>query len=126
MKIIHYLLNNINISLLVVLMDWDSSVGIATRYGLEGPGIECRVPVQTGPGVHPASYTMGIGSCLGRAVDHPSHLAPRLNKTFAACSRVNFTVYLFLHFRFSCVKLFRYHQMVFHYTLLFFKYRVQH
>jgi hypothetical protein len=23
-------------------MDRDSSVGIATRYGLDGPGIECR------------------------------------------------------------------------------------
>jgi hypothetical protein len=34
----------------------DSSVGIATRYGLDGPGIESRwearfcAPVQTGPG----------------------------------------------------------------------------
>ena len=75
-----YLLNKINISLLVVLIGWDSSVGIATRYGLEGPGIKCRVPVQIGPGVLSASYTMGIGSYLGRAVDHPSHLAPRLKK----------------------------------------------
>jgi hypothetical protein len=45
----------------------DTSVGIATRYGLEGPGIESRwgarfsAPIQTGPGVHPASYTMGTG-----------------------------------------------------------------
>jgi hypothetical protein len=44
-----------------------SSVGIATGYGLGGPGIECRLgrdftaPVQTGPGAHPASYTMGTG-----------------------------------------------------------------
>ena len=43
----------------------DSTVGIATRYGLDGPGIESRwgarfsTSVQTGPGVHPASYTMG-------------------------------------------------------------------
>ena len=65
MKIISYLLNNINISLLVVLMGWDSSVGLATRYGLESPGIECRVPVQTGPGAHPASYTMGMGLTWG-------------------------------------------------------------
>ena len=42
-------------------MDWDSSVGIATRYGLDGPGIESRwggeifLPVQTGIGAHPAS-----------------------------------------------------------------------
>ena len=69
----------------------DSSVGIATRYGLDGPGIESRfrwrfsAPVQTDPGVHPASYTMGTGSFLGvkrpgRDVDHPPHLAPRLKK----------------------------------------------
>ena len=43
----------------------DSSVGIATRYGLDGPGIKSRsrarfsAPIQTGPGAHTASYTMG-------------------------------------------------------------------
>ena len=47
-----------------------SSVGIATNYGLDGPGIEFRSgrdfpPVQTGPGAHPASCTMGNGSFLG-------------------------------------------------------------
>ena len=64
-------------------MGRDSSVGIATRYGLDGPGIESRwggarfsVPVETGPGAHPASYTMGTGSLPGvkrpwRGVDHP-------------------------------------------------------
>jgi hypothetical protein len=91
----------------------DSSVGIATRYGLDGPGIESRwgarfsAPVQTGPGAHPASYTKGIGSFPGverpgRGVDHPSHLVPRLKSraipllllwTFADCSRMNFTFY---------------------------------
>ena len=45
-----------------------SSVGIATGYGLDGPGIESwwwarfRAPVQTGPGSHAVFYTMGIGS----------------------------------------------------------------
>jgi hypothetical protein len=45
-----------------------SVVGIATGYGLDGPGIEYRwearfpAPVQTGPGAHPASCTMGSGS----------------------------------------------------------------
>ena len=44
-----------------------SSVGIATGYGLDGPGIESRwgarfsAPVQTGHGAHPASCTMGTG-----------------------------------------------------------------
>jgi len=48
-------------------VDRDSSVGIATGYGLDGPGIETRwprfsAPVQTDPGAHPASCTMGTGS----------------------------------------------------------------
>ena len=49
----------------------DSSVDIATRYGHDGPGIESRwgvrfsPPVQTGPGAHPASCTMGTGSSSG-------------------------------------------------------------
>ena len=52
-------------------MGWDSVVGIATRYGLDGPGIESlwkRVflaPVQTGPGAHPASCTVDTGSFPG-------------------------------------------------------------
>ena len=63
-------------------MGRDSSVGIATRYELDGPGIEFRwgarfsAPVQTGPGAHPAPYTMGTGSFSGlkrpgRGVDYP-------------------------------------------------------
>jgi hypothetical protein len=49
----------------------DSVIGIATRYRLDGPGIESRwrarfsAPVQTGPVAHPASYTMGTGSFSG-------------------------------------------------------------
>jgi hypothetical protein len=49
----------------------DSSVGIATRYRLDVPGIESRweagfsAPVQTGPGAHPTSYIMGTGSFPG-------------------------------------------------------------
>jgi hypothetical protein len=49
----------------------ESSVGIATRYELEGPGIESRwgarisAPVQTGPGAHSASYTMGTWELPG-------------------------------------------------------------
>ena len=48
-----------------------SSVGIATAYGLDGPGIASRwgtrysAPVQTGPEAHPASCTMGTGSFPG-------------------------------------------------------------
>jgi len=45
--------------------------GIATGYGLDGPGIESRwgsrfcAPVQTGPGANPASCKMGTGSLPG-------------------------------------------------------------
>ena len=60
----------------------DSSVGVATGYGLDGPGIESRwgarfsAAVQTGPGAHPASCTAGTWSFPGikrpaRGVDHP-------------------------------------------------------
>ena len=63
-------------------MGRDSSVGIATRYGLGGPAIESRwgprfsAPDQIGPGAHSAFYTMGTGSFPGvkrpgRGVDHP-------------------------------------------------------
>ena len=63
-------------------MGRDSSVGIATRYGMDAPGIEFRwgarffAPLQTVPGAHPASFTMGTSSLPGvkrprRGVDHP-------------------------------------------------------
>ena len=69
----------------------DSSVGIATRYRLDDPGIESRWErgfrtVQSVPGAHPASYTIGAGLLSrgvkrpGRAVEHSPHLAPRLKK----------------------------------------------
>ena len=48
-----------------------SSVGIATGYGLEGPRIDSRLGarfsalVQTSPGAHPTSCTMGTVSFQG-------------------------------------------------------------
>ena len=42
-----------------------SSVGIATEYGLDGPGSNPGGAVQTGPGTHPASCKMGTGSFPG-------------------------------------------------------------
>jgi hypothetical protein len=75
-----------------LVIDRDSSVGIATRYGLNGPGIESRwerdffALVETGPGDLPISYTMCTGSFFpgvkrpGRGVNHPPHLALRLKK----------------------------------------------
>jgi hypothetical protein len=48
-----------------------SVIDIATGYGLDGVviasqwGAKFSAPVQTGPGAHQASYTMGIGSFPG-------------------------------------------------------------
>jgi len=60
------------------------------RTGRSGDRIPDRArfsaPVQTGPGAHLSSYTMGTGSLSpgvkrpGRDVNHPPHLAPRLKK----------------------------------------------
>ena len=62
-------------------MSWDSAVGIATalragRFGDRIPvGARFSAPVQTGPGAHPTTYTMGTGSVPvvklpGRGDDH--------------------------------------------------------
>ena len=80
-----------------VILGRDNSVDIATRWGLDGPGIgslwEARffALVQTGPEAHPASYTMGTGSFPGVKrpgpdVDHPPHLASRLKKEYSYTS----------------------------------------
>ena len=64
------------------VMGHDSSVGIATRYGLDGPGMESRwgarfsAPVHGSPGARLASYMMGNGSFPwvkrpGHGADHP-------------------------------------------------------
>jgi hypothetical protein len=70
-----------------------SSVGIATAYGLDGLGIESRwgggwrffAHVQTGPGAHSASCTMGTGSFPvvkrpGRGADHPPPFSAEVTK----------------------------------------------
>ena len=64
-------------------MGRDSSVGIATRYGVDGPGIESRwgakfsAPLHTIPRTHPAFYTLDTGFFSGvkrprRGVDNPT------------------------------------------------------
>jgi len=69
--------------MLIVLVDRDSVVDIATRYGLECPGIEARWgrdfphPSRSSLGLTRPPYTMGTGSFpevkrQGRGVDHPS------------------------------------------------------
>jgi hypothetical protein len=98
-----------------------SVVGIATGYGLDGPGIEFRwrgarfsAPVQTGPGAQSAPRTMGTrsfpGVKSGRGVTLTPHplLVPWSRKSRAipllplwavrpvqslsACTRVRFTL----------------------------------
>jgi hypothetical protein len=64
-------------------MGRESQVSIVTRYGTVRNRIPVgaifSAPIQTGPGAHPASYSMGTGSLggggavkrPGRGVDHP-------------------------------------------------------
>jgi hypothetical protein len=102
----------------VVIYCWankgrDSAVGIATslRAGRSGDlilaGARVTVPVQTGPGAHPASCTMGTWSLSwvkrpGRGVDHPPTSSAKVKErvelylplfpiwAFVTCSSVNF------------------------------------
>ena len=78
-------------------MGRDSVDVIATRYGLDGPRIEYRwgarfaTPVQTSPGAHPASYTIGTGSfpglkAAGGRADRPPHLGPGLREGYSCNS----------------------------------------
>ena len=96
-----------------------SVVGIATGYGMDGPGIESRLwarfsaPVQAVPGAQPASSTMGTGSFpgiksgrgvtltpqpllvpwswKGRAIPLLPLWAVRPVQSLSACTRVTFT-----------------------------------
>ena len=76
---------------------WNSAVGVATGYGLDGPEIESRWgrdfphPYILVPAALPAFYTMGSGSFQwvkrqGYGVDHPPHLAPRIKKEWSYTS----------------------------------------
>jgi hypothetical protein len=60
----------------------DSSVGVATRYG-SGDRIPVKArfsaPVQTDPGAHPASFTMGTGSFPGGKAAGAWRKAPTLS-----------------------------------------------
>ena len=72
-------------------MGRDSVVSTATRFGLDGPGIESQLgarfstPFQTGPGAHPASYAMGTDSFPGVkrldcGVDYPPASSAEINE----------------------------------------------
>ena len=71
----------IRLVFITVPMDRGSSVGIATRYGLNCRRIESRTrfsaPLQAYPGAHPSFYAVDTGSFPGvkqpgRGVDRPS------------------------------------------------------
>ena len=107
-----------------------SSVSIATGYGLDGPGNKSRwwarfsAPVQTCPGAHPASCTMGTGSFpgvksgrgvtltphtllvpwswKGRAIPLLPLCAVRPVQSLGACTRVQLPMYLKLLIWFEC------------------------
>ena len=103
-------MNNLH-AYLVTVKNGDSSVGIATRYGLDRTGIESRwgerfsAPVQTHRGAHPATNTIGTRPFPGikqpgRGFDHahPSRAEVKKSRAipllplwaFVACCRVKF------------------------------------
>ena len=70
----------------------DGSVGIATRYWLNGPGIESQpIPVaerskarvcgRSFAGVLGSNPVGGMDVCVVRGVNHTPHLVPRLSNT---------------------------------------------
>ena len=81
--ILSYSIPTCPVSLRSSLTFRDSVVGIATRYGVDGPGFapqwgrDFPLPVQTGPGAHRASCAMGTRFLSrgvkrpGRGVNHP-------------------------------------------------------
>ena len=77
-----FISRNSSSSIQVLITGRNISVGIATRYGLDGLGFDSRwvarisAPVQTGRVTHPASYIIGTMSFPGvkwpgRDVDQP-------------------------------------------------------
>ena len=93
-------------------MDRDSSVGIATRYGLDGPqsnpgGADIYRTVQNVPGAYTASCAVGTGFLTGvkqpgRGVDHSPSSSVQVEEraqltsiplwAFVTCSWVTFTL----------------------------------
>jgi len=73
--------------------------GIATGYGLDGPGIESRwgarfpALVQTGPGAHPASCTLGTRSFPGVKSGRGVTLTPHPTSSAVGHERVELYLY---------------------------------
>jgi hypothetical protein len=75
----------ISLKTLACVMELKFNFDLGNEYRNIGshPGGRFYETVQTGPRAHPTFYTMGTGSFpgvsrLGRGVDNPLHLAPRL------------------------------------------------
>ena len=71
----HVLIRIMDIHIIEVRVGRDSAVGTATRYGLDGPGIEYRWGRDFPHPSRPVSYTVGTGSFPGvkrpgRGLDH--------------------------------------------------------
>jgi hypothetical protein len=69
------------------LVGRDSRVGIATRYGTDGPGsnpggggLRLDFPHPSRPALGPTQPPIQGVKRPGRGVDHPPHQAPRLSK----------------------------------------------
>ena len=117
-----------------------SSVGIATDYGLDGPGIESRwgARFSTGPGLHPACYTMGTGSFPGVKCGQGVKLTPnplvvpwswkgtaipqlplwavRPVQSLSTCTRLTFTFTLFMNGSKLCCSALTEHRKILHQT----------
>jgi hypothetical protein len=69
----------------LIYLGRDSSVGIATGYGLDGRGVglriladnrKCMSSPQAGSGNHPASYLMGLSPEIKRQRSEANHSLP--------------------------------------------------
>jgi hypothetical protein len=66
-------------------INYDESLRIARSGNRTPVWARFSASLQTGPGAHPDSYSMGAGSLPGvkrprRGADYPPHLAPKLKK----------------------------------------------
>jgi hypothetical protein len=61
----------------------DSSAGIATRYGLDGPGIESQIPMQGRQEQHvqdQSTWRSPDGSVIDEGTTHGSHVITQLSR----------------------------------------------
>ena len=113
MSVCQYVSTSVQVKCIFGLWGRNSSAGMATRYGLDGPGIESRSGGEIfrtcpdrpcgSPSLLYNGYRVSFSRVRrsDRGLDHPQHLATRLKKEipipvlplwiFVACYRVNFT-----------------------------------